>query len=205
VALHTVVSSIVVNIIQERDKIFDKSVDTIIYVYKQQQPLLQKLAQDEPKIIFLDKIEEAENHFHGNTLLVLDDQLIEASGQYNNLVKELFIVNSHHKNMASIILLQNLFEKNLRLLAINSLYLIVLKSPRDLGSIINLSKQFCPKNSGYLLEAYKAATKKPYGYLFFDFTQQFSDKYRVRNSISFSKDLEFYVQKESSCKFNKNM
>ena len=68
-------SSLVSKIIKERDKVFDKHIDTVIYVFKEDQPLLQELARYDKKIIFTKDVEEANEKIKGNTLLILDDQL----------------------------------------------------------------------------------------------------------------------------------
>ena len=189
-------SFLVARLIKERDNVFDKKINTVVYVYKEDQPLFKELAEYDKNIKFTKSITEAEDLAQKNTLLILDDVLLEASGEFNRLVSELFIIGAHHRQITPVILLQNPFQKNLRLLAINCLYLALMKSPRDISCISHIGRQFCPGKSKYLMDAYKKATEKPNSYLFFNFTQQFPDKFRVRNSIFVDESLEIYVQSD---------
>jgi hypothetical protein len=191
-------SYLVCQMIKRRNEIFESPFDTIIYCYGENQPLLDDLRESEKDIIFTRSILEADNLVNKSTLLIIDDKLLEASGEMNDVVSRLFIEGSHHRNIFVILILQNLFTKNLRLLTVNTIYLIVMKSPRDLSSIVNLAKQFCPRGSQYLVQAYKRATEKRGGYLVFDFSQTCPDKFRVRNSLFIDSNFEFYIQYDAS-------
>jgi hypothetical protein len=187
---------LVCNIIKNRKSLFNISFKTIIYVYGEDQELLQDLRTCEKDIIFTKSLLEADKLVDGPTLLLLDDQLISASGTFNEHISRLYIEGSHHRNIFVILLLQNLFTKNCRLLMLNSVYLAVTKSPRDISSIVNLAKQFCPRGGDYLVQAYKRATERLGGYLFFDFSQTTPDHLRVRNSVFIDSDFEIFVQSD---------
>jgi hypothetical protein len=185
---------LVYNMIKNRHKIFSLPFDTIIYVYGEDQPLLQELRESEKSIIFTKSLEEADSLVHLNTLLVVDDQLLTASTTHNELISRLFVEGSHHRQIFVILILQNLFPKNLRLVMINSVFLAITKSPRDISSIVNLAKQFCPGAGDYLVQAYKKATEHRGGYLFIDFSQATPDHLRVRNSVFIDDHFEIYIQ-----------
>ena len=160
-------TSLVIKLIKDRNKIFDKEIPHCIYCFKEWQPILQELKEYDKSIIFTKDIEEADRLIKPNTLLILDDLLLQISGEYNKLVSQWFVVGSHHRLITIVSIAQSLFFKNIRLQAINTLYLCLLKSPKDISIVYNLARQFCPGNGRYLIDAYKKATEKPGGYLFF--------------------------------------
>ena len=95
-------------------------------------------------------------------ILVLDDLMGEADPKR---LADLFTKKSHHNNFTVIFLSQNLFDKALRVPRSNAHYIFILKAPNDMLSIRNLAHQLFPKQSSFLLDAYKQASAKPYGYL----------------------------------------
>ena len=68
-------------------------------------------------------------------LLILDDLLLEASDSDDIL--NLFTKGSHHGNTSVFFTSQNLFHKgkNHREISLNSIYLVLLKKPRDKSQI----------------------------------------------------------------------
>lgn len=58
-----------------------------------------------------------------------------------------------------------------------------MKNARDASQISMLSRQLYPGCSGLLLEAYRDATKEPFGYLVVDTSPRGEDKYRLRTNI----------------------
>ena len=192
-------TTLVSRMIKERETLFSEKIQTVIYVYKLDQPLLQELRNYDKTIIFTQDISEALGFVKGKSLMILDDQLTTISGEQNQLVNDLFTVGSHHLSCSLILISQALFGRNLRLISINTVYLIILKSPRDKASIINLGKQFCPNQAKYISEAYRLSNAAPYSHIFFDFSQQFPEKFRVRSSVFYDQNLEFYVQSDENC------
>jgi hypothetical protein len=89
----------------------------------------------------------------------------------------------HHKNISLCVCVHEIFVKQLRLLFLNSQYLLLFNFPRDQSSVTHLAKQICPKKSSFLQACYQYATKSGYGYLFIDFTQTQNRILRYRNSI----------------------
>lgn len=64
----------------------------------------------------------------------------------------------------------------------NATYIIIMKNPRDVAQIKNLSSQMgIDKN--LLVEAYKEATKRAYSYLLLDFHPTTPDHIRLRSNI----------------------
>ena len=57
------------------------------------------------------------------------------------------------------------------------------KNPRDATQVATLGRQMYPGKSKFLIEAFKDATQKPYGYLFLDMKPETEEIYRVRTNI----------------------
>ena len=121
--------------------------------------------------------------FDGNTrmLLILDDLMAES----NLDTEKLFTKISHHKSVSIIYLTQNMFykSKHNRTISLNTQYFILFKNVRDATQIGILAKQMYPGNVKFMTEAFRDATKEPYGYLLVDMRQNIDDKLRLRTNI----------------------
>jgi hypothetical protein len=189
-------SRLVLEIIDRASEIISETIDKIIYVYTEDQPLFHQFKRNHPEVIFTTDMEDAQGvGGEENTLIVFDDKLIEFMGKENNEISTWFIRGAHHRNASVIVLLQNAFGKNMRTVALNSMYSIYLNNPRDKSTIVNLGKQCFPGKPRYLTESYEDAISKPYGYIFIDFHQQTCNMFRVRNSIYPTHDCKVYVPK----------
>ena len=115
------------------------------------------------------------------TLLIIDDFMCET----NENVTKIFTKGCHHQNMSVVYIVQNLFHKGKeqRTISLNSNYLIMFKNPRDQSQITHLAKQVSPGNTKGVHEAFKDATRNPFGYLFFDFKATTPDELRLRTNI----------------------
>jgi len=118
-----------------------------------------------------------------NNLLILDDLM--TSGAKSTDVSTIFTRVSHHRNLSIIFIIQNIFHRGsgMRDISLNSKYTILFKNPRDSGQIQHLSRQIFPRNSNFLVDAYKQATKRPHGYIILDFDQQTPEHRRVLTGI----------------------
>ena len=117
------------------------------------------------------------------TLLIIDDLMHEADDK----VTQIFTKGSHHRNISIMFLTQNLFHrsKHARTMSLNAHYIILFKSPRDVGQIGCLGRQMYPTRRGalFLGEAFRDATKRSYGYLFLDLKASTDEELRVRTNI----------------------
>ena len=82
-------------------------------------------------------------------------------------------------------LTQNLFykSKQTRTMSLNAHYIVLFKNPRDAMQISTLGRQMYPGQNKFLVEAFKNATEKPFGYLLLDLKPDTDEKYRVRTNI----------------------
>ena len=126
---------------------------------------------------------------------VIDDLFSEANREkdFNNL----FTKVARHRGVTVFFITQNIFYQGgaHRTRNLNVHYLTLFKNPRDSTAISAIAKQAYPKNSSFLVDAYKDAVgNKPHGYLFMDFTQACPDEIRVRTDIT---DSNITVYKQS--------
>ena len=101
-------------------------------------------------------------------LIVIDDLMSEASN--DKRICNLFTKGSHHRYLSVICLVQNLYYqgKESRAMSLNSQYLVVFNNPRDQQQITVLARQMYPGQSEKVLNTYRMATSKAFGYLLID-------------------------------------
>jgi hypothetical protein len=77
-------------------------------------------------------------------LIVLDD-LMAQSGK-DKRISDLFTKGSHHRNLAIIYTVQNIFHqgKQMRNISLNAHYIVLFKSPRSRQQIYMLARQVDP-------------------------------------------------------------
>lgn len=68
-------------------------------------------------------------------------------------------------------------------MSLNAHYIVLFKNPRDAVQVATLARQMYPGQSKFLVEAFKNATEKPFGYLLLDLKPDTDEKYRVRTGI----------------------
>ena len=135
------------------------SPERIVYCYS----VYQTLFDQYPDVEFVEGLPNL-NMFDGvkRTLLIIDDLMHET----NDTVSKLFTRISHHKNVSVVYLTQNLFNNNKhnRTISLNAHYMVLFKNVRDATQVHCLARQRFPKNSEAMMQGYKDATGKPYGY-----------------------------------------
>jgi hypothetical protein len=152
--------------------------EKIIYCYGEYQTMFNEY----PHIIFNEGLPDLAQ-FDGKerTLLILDDLMTET----NDSVSNIFTKVSHHRNVSVLYLTQNLFYKSKqnRTISLNAHYIVLFKNPRDAMQVATLGRQMYPGKSKFLIEAFKDATEKPFGYLLLDLKPDTDEQYRVRTNI----------------------
>ena len=118
------------------------------------------------------------------SLCILDNVMNEVS--FNSMISKLFTHGKSHLGCSLILMLENIFPKGTQngTISINTQYQVLFHNPRDSLQISILIRQLCPHNSKDFLEIYKRATQRPYGYLFYCFTQSCPDEIRYRTSFT---------------------
>ena len=115
--------------------------------------------------------------------LVLDDLISQCSNDQR--VADLFTRGLHHRGISVLYLTQNIFQpgKLSRTISLNSHYLVIFRNPRDSLGISTLAKQIFPGRTDYLMESFRDATSKPYGYLVIDCHQLTPETMRLRTNV----------------------
>jgi hypothetical protein len=141
----------------------------------------------------MPEADEIANMHTGPKLLILDDLV----SQINKNTVDIFLRESHHKNLSVLFLVQNAFSgnKGFRDISLNSHYFVWFNNPRERSQVQAFARQMEPNNSKYIVEAYKDSTSKPYGYLLFDMKQQTPNNMRLRTNIFPGETNYVYVPK----------
>ena len=169
----------------------------ILYCYGIHQPLFDdmerkfinlKLHHGLPSTETIDELTSERQH----ALIVLDDLMHRVV--QNTDMEVLFTQGCHHRRLSVIFITQNLFPRGSksRTIALNTYYLILMKNARDVSQVTTLSRQLYPGSSRLLVEAYRDATKQPFGYLVIDTSPKTDDKYRLRTNVFPGEDLVVY-------------
>lgn len=177
----------VFRLIRHADRLVDPPPEKIMYCYGEFQPSFLELSQVE----FHEGLPNVES-FDGRSrvLLIIDDLMNEADQNVCNLFTKL----SHHRNVSVVFVTQNLFHRNrhVRTMNLNTHYVVLFKNPRDAGQVANLARQMYPGKSNFVVEAFRDATREPYGYLLIDLKPETEERYRIRTNI-FPDDERQYV------------
>ena len=176
--------------IREVKRLMTPPPEQIVYCYSE----YQSIFADHPQVEFHEGLPNLKD-FDGSkrTLLIIDDFMNESGVD----VSKIFTKGSHHRNISVFFLTQNLFykSKDSRTMSLNTHYIVVFKNPRDVTQITTLAKQMYPGNTNFMVEAYRDATSKPYGYLLIDLKPQTDERIRLRTNV-FPDDVNYvYVKR----------
>lgn len=107
----------------------------------------------------------------GRTLIVLDDLMEQAT--HSQSIVSLFTEGVHHLSISIILIAQIFFHRSplMRTITLNSQYIVLFRNPRDSSIAKKLSIQSNRAESKFVDAAYRDATREPYTYMLFDFSQ----------------------------------
>lgn len=184
----------VAKLLKYRDVMITPKPEKVILCYMEWQPLYDTLEDVEfhRGMIVIDTLDKTTPK-----LLILDDMM----EQCDQSMCELFTKGVHHRSLSTIFLCQNLFYKtqHMRTMNLNTSYLVIFKNPRDKTQVDHLSRQMYPKGkSSFLVDAFKDATDRSYGYLFIDLKQETEELMRIRTGIFPDEPNYLYMPKCSS-------
>ena len=151
----------------------------ILYYYSQWQPLFTTMKGVE----FYKGLPRELPEEGKPVLIILDDLLDLCAG--NKDITNLFVRGTHHLNLTVVLVCQNLFEKNLRTISLNTHYFIIMRSPRARSQIAILASQMYPKQSRFVVSAYDdiSSSQQGYTYLFLDLKPDTPEQLRVRTNV----------------------
>ena len=131
-------TTILARLLENKNRIFSTPPVHTLYCYRAWQSLYDEMKMKKTVSSFHQglpsnqKIEEEANKYkrQNGMILILDDLVNEAfASNILDLVK-LFTVSGHHLNITVIILLHNLFSKELRTISLNTHHFFITKNPR---------------------------------------------------------------------------
>ena len=112
-------------------------------------------------------------------LLVMDDLMTE--GNNDKSVLDIFTKHSHHRNITVLYLCQDMFPpgKFAKSISRNAHYIVAFKNPRDQLGMRNVALQAFPDKWQKVLDAFRSATSRPFGYLVLDLHPASNDDQRL--------------------------
>lgn len=161
------------HLIKYRDKLFKNPPKHAIIFYEKWQKIYSSMQDSGCVDFFHEGLPNAKDfqeiispYKEGGCMVVFDDM----SDQLDNFnFYRLYAVESHHDFLCPVLILHNLFTKNIRNLSLNCHHFLLTLSPRDLGQVGTLSKQsfgkpnFLPE----VLNHIAGETQHPYVHLNF--------------------------------------
>ena len=161
----------------------ERNTTKIIYCYGEYQKKFDELP---PNVELMEGFPDNLNDMvrgHDHSLVVLDDLMSQCSNDQR--VADLFTRGFHHRGISVLYLTHNLFPpgKLSRTISLNSHYFVIFRNPRDSLGISTLAKQMFPGRTDYLMESFRDATSRPYGYLVIDCHQLRPENVRLRTNI----------------------
>ena len=176
-------------LLKHKDTMFDIPSECVLYCYGIFQPLYDVMESTVPGIVFhaglpSEELLEEYTTQDGHNLVVIDDLFREVIAQPS--MERLFTLGAHHRRLSVIFISQSLFpqSKFARTIALNTHYLILMKSLRDVSQISTLGRQLYPTYSKFLIESYIDCMKSdPYPYLVVDTAPHSDSRFRLRSNI----------------------
>lgn len=176
-------------IIQHKDTLFKTPVNKTVLVYSKWQPLYDKIRKFDPRVIFIQGYPENLTELHVSDpnyhdLVIVDDKSDLSNS--SSFMSE-FTVNSHHMRFSICFLVHSIYfpSKFMKTIQLSATGFFLFKSMRDLNMIQNLARQIEPNKVKYkkIMNWYRIATSKPYGYLFVNLSVKCPEILRFRSDI----------------------
>ncbi len=180
----------ILNLIDNRERLISKPVKTVLWCSSQtdsnfEKHLLRRYGTLIKFHVGLPAESDLESLRSKNGMLILDD-LMEMAVQSEAVLK-LFIQTTHHFELITILVLQNLFASGKHRLSLcrNSQYLCLFNSVLDKTVLTLLGNRFIPKGGGALLTKIlmRGLEHDPFYYIFIDAHVLTPDKARIRSYI----------------------
>lgn len=195
-------TSILLKMLEQRDFMFDKPIERVLFCYKIWQPIYEKFRDlFDQRIDFkeglpvqedIDFLTEGSHH----SLLITDDMCKQVGA--SELITSIHQVQSHHRSMSYINISHNLFTKAKysRDQSLCVHFVLVMRSPRDVSQIFYLSKQIFPEYSKAIVHAYNMQmenTDTSHPYLFINLSPGSDRRHTLLANIFEGEVLNCYV------------
>ena len=183
-------TSLLLKLVQQYRDLIEPIPKSILYCYGQYNsaiPLLQKLGVSVSAGI---PSEETLKALPRPALILLDDLMIQLNSK-REVLADWFSRKSHHENLSIVFIVQNLFERSMKIVRDNAQYMILLNSPSAALQIRSLGSQLFPGNLKYFLASYKqAVSDKKFGYLLIDLHPVSDSLLRLRTNLFKEDDFQ---------------
>ena len=195
-------SVLALNIVRSAKEMYTIPPEKIIYAYGVYQKKFDEVASEIPHLTLHHglpsrELVESLRSEEGNNLLILDDLMQEICSSQE--MCSLFTRDVHHSRISVIMISQNIFHQSRysRTISLNTSYLILMKTCRDLMQIHCVSRQMFPSCPKRLVEAYEDSTQKPRGYLLVNnLTSSGDEDIRLCTGILPGDTLVLYTKKQ---------
>lgn len=130
-------------IIKKRKEFIKPPLNRVIYFYNFLSTELQDLAATDKDLKLVSNFSEALEILEPRDLFVVDDHgdKLTTNKDFLNELTLFFTTKIHHLKISVILILQNLYTKNVRHLSLNSNYLILFPTRRDSTIFLTLGRQ----------------------------------------------------------------
>uniref|UniRef100_A0A914QPH6 Uncharacterized protein n=1 Tax=Panagrolaimus davidi TaxID=227884 RepID=A0A914QPH6_9BILA len=128
-------------------------------------------------------------------LLVLLDDCLTSSPTLEAYLEKLTTKQSHHQQLCVVIIVQNLFDKRIKVARNNSHYIICMRSPSAAHSLRVIGTHLFPNRLKYFLSAWEMATRELFSYLVIDQHPASHEMLRLRTSIFPPDDTVVFLPK----------
>ena len=183
--------------LREKDVMFSSPPEKVLYCYGIYQPLFEKMEKELLFVTFYIKAYLTRTYCKVSllpkcNLVILDDLMSNVTSSVE--MENLFVKGVHHLHLSVLYINQNIFckGKHSHTINLNTYIFVLMEIPRDVSQLQCLARQAFLGKSNFLMEAYKDATSKHYGYLVLDFSPGTIDDYRVSPNVFLSEDTVIY-------------
>lgn len=137
----------VYKLLRHRNWLFRPGVKKVLFIFSEEQKIYDQM-KDEfgDSITFVQGIpDDPYTYFkpHEHGVIVVDDMMCEIERNAGE-VSKWFTKGTHHKNISLVLLVQNLFPKNMRNISLNAHYLVLFQNPIDKSQASRLGAQVFP-------------------------------------------------------------
>jgi hypothetical protein len=178
-------TTLLLKLIEKQKEIISEPPKSILYAYGNYNSSIPKLQKIQgirvhagiPSDELLDTLPRP-------ALLLLDDFMLQLNSK-RDILAGFFTRKSHHSNISIVFIVQNLFERNMKIVRDNSHYIFLLNSPSAALQIRSLGAQIFPgQQLKYFLDSYRqSVTERKYGYCLLDLHPASEPSLRLRTNI----------------------
>ena len=162
-----------------RQKLVHPFPKNIYYMYKVEQDFMKTWADvEEQPIRFINGLNFEEVDMTEPSMLIIDDLMLSKDRK----TAEMFILGSHHRQVSLFYITQSLFHNcdQYRLMSYNAHYYVIFNNKRNASQINHLARQvFIGREQQRIINAYKRAGQKQYGFIVLSFAPELPDELQV--------------------------